>query len=390
MDVGDLRVHNRLRLLRAVHDCAAGRTRSQLTRDLALARGTASVLVAGLVEDELLQEAPPREHARGRPTQVPGPHPDGPLALAADLREDTWTIAAGELGGGSRVLATRGHDGTPGDALPSLGAALRERLGRLGPRVVGVGLSAAGPVRADGMLDISHLGWVDVDVAQALALGDVPLLVGNDARLAGLAEARRGHLRGVDVGLHIHVDFDPGGALLVEGRPLTGAGGTAGEFGHMPLAGGDEPCPCGARGCLSLAVGRNALLRHLGLEAGRGRGRDQAEGIVAAAAAGDPAAVAAIEANAAALGRGIGALVNALDPGTVTVSGIGVALVGERLRRSCDEALMELRRRRPPAILPSALADTGPLVGAMESVFDAFLTPDGLEIWHATRPKREM
>lgn len=387
MDVGDLRAHNRLGLLRAVHDGAAGRTRSQLTRDLELARGTASVLVAGLVEDELLQESPPKEHARGRPTRLPGPHPNGPLALAADLREDTWTLAACELGGGSTVLATRGHDGTPGDALHSLGAALRERLG---PRVVGVGLSAAGPVRADGLLDISHLDWVDVDVAAALALGEVPLRVGNDARLAGLAEARRGHLRGVDVGLHVHVDFDPGGALLIEGRPLAGSGGSAGEFGHMPLTGGDEPCPCGARGCLSLAVGRNSLLRHMGLEAGRGRGREQAERVIAAAAEGDRAAVAAIEANARALGKGIGALVNALDPGTVTVSGLGVALVGETLRRSCDEALMELRRRRPPAILASALADRGPLIGAMESVFDAFLTREGLDFWRATRPKHEM
>ncbi|MEV4088636.1 helix-turn-helix domain-containing protein, partial [Nonomuraea fuscirosea] len=65
---GELRAHNRVRLLRAVHDSGAVRTRSQLTRDLRLARGTASVLVAGLAEAGLLHEEPAPGHARGRPT----------------------------------------------------------------------------------------------------------------------------------------------------------------------------------------------------------------------------------------------------------------------------------------------------------------------------------
>ncbi|WP_205315523.1 MarR family transcriptional regulator, partial [Nonomuraea lactucae] len=119
-----LRAHNRVRLLRAVHDCGATRTRSQLTRDLELARGTASVLVADLAECGLLHEGPAPEHGRGRPTQVPGPHPDGPLALAVDVREDAWEIAECALGGHATVLEVRRHDGTPGGALAPLGEAL--------------------------------------------------------------------------------------------------------------------------------------------------------------------------------------------------------------------------------------------------------------------------
>src|SRR3954469_6070439 len=95
---GDLRALNLVRLLRAVHDGAAARTRSQLTHDLDLARGTASVLIGSLAADALIEEAPaaPAEDSRpgrGRPTQIPGPHPDGPLVLAADLREDSWELA---------------------------------------------------------------------------------------------------------------------------------------------------------------------------------------------------------------------------------------------------------------------------------------------------------
>ena len=41
-----------------------------------------------------------------------------------------------------------------------------------------------------------------------------PVLAGNDATLAGLAEARRGVLRGVPVALHLHVATGIGGVLL--------------------------------------------------------------------------------------------------------------------------------------------------------------------------------
>ncbi|MGI5289186.1 ROK family transcriptional regulator [Nonomuraea polychroma] len=385
---GELRAHNRVRLLRAVHDCGATRTRSQLTRDLRLARGTASVLVAGLVENELLHEEPAPEHGRGRPTLVPGPHPRGPLALAVDVREDAWELAACELGGRATVLAVRPHDGTPEDALGSLGGAIAAEQERLGHRVIGVGVALAGPVRHGGLVDIAHLSWRSVDVPHLLGLappapgaaeGGVPVVVGNDTAFAAVAEARRGRLQGVPVGLHLHVDFDLGGVLVVDGRPLGGASGTGAEFGHMPLTGGDRTCMCGAIGCWGMDVGANALLRHVGLAAGGGRGREQAEHVLATSEE-------AVTANARALGCGIAALVNAHDPEAVTLSGHGVELyerAGDTLMAACEPGLMAIRREHPPRIEGSALGWRGSLLGAMESVFDAFLTPEGLDRWRA-------
>ncbi|MFD1543334.1 ROK family protein [Nonomuraea guangzhouensis] len=408
-----LRAYNRVRLLRAVHDCGATRTRSKLTQDLALARGTASVLVSGLVDDRLLHEEPSAEHGRGRPTQVPGPHPEGPLALAVDVREDSWEVAACELGGRATVLDVRQHDGTPEGALGPLGDVLRGQLGRLGSRVIGVGVAVAGPVRDGGLVDVAHLRWRSVDVPALLGLGAaVPgggPRVGNDTAFAALAEARRGRLRGIGVGLHIHVDFDLGGVLVVDGRPLEGAGGMGAEFGHMPLTGGDAPCMCGAHGCWGLEVGANALLRHMGLAYGGGQGRDDARRILAAADSGagtsdatsggskngqtsvsdgrpdGGAALRAVATNARALGRGLAALVNAHDPAVVTLSGLGVDLYDRALptlMESFGSGLMTIRGERPPVIAPSALGWHGPLVGAMESVFDMFLTVPGVESWH--------
>lgn len=415
---GELRAHNRVRLLRAVHDCGATRTRSQLTRDLRLARGTASVLVAGLAEEALLHEEPAPEHGRGRPTQVPGPHPYGPVALAVDVREDAWELAECELGGRITVLEVRPHDGTPEGVLRPLGEALAAHRERLGNRFIGAGVALAGPVRHGGLVDIAHLGWNAVDVPALLAAGarregaagapgepsgaevdDVPRggeagagrsasgmpgmpVVGNDTAFAALAEARRGRLRDVRVGLHLHVDFDLGGVLVVDGRPVAGAGGAGAEFGHMTLTGSERLCACGALGCWGADVGANALLRHAGLAHGGGRGREEAEHVLATDAA-------AVEETARTLGRGIASLVNAHDPEVVTLSGHGPELyerAGAALLEACEPYLMAIRRERPPRIEASALGWRGALLGAMESVFDAFLTVEGLEMWRENHP----
>ncbi|UBU10135.1 ROK family protein [Nonomuraea gerenzanensis] len=379
---GELRAHNRVRLLRAVHDCGATRTRSQLTRDLGLARGTASVLVAGLAEDALLHEEPAPGHARGRPTQVPGPHPHGPVALAVDVREDAWELAACELGGRVTVLAVRPHDGTPQGTLGPLGEAVTEHARRLGHRMAGVGVALAGPISHGGLVDIAHLGWRSVDVPALLGDPGAPVFVGNDTALAALAEARRGKLRGVRVGVHLHVDFDLGGVLVVDGHAVPGASGTGAEFGHMRIGASERPCPCGAIGCWGMDVGANALLRLAGLAYGGGRGREQAERVLATSEE-------AVTATARALGRGIAALVNAHDPEVVVLSGHGVELrerAGEALLAACEPGLMAIRRDHPPRIEGSALGWRGSLLGAMESVFDALLTTEGLELWRKSQP----
>lgn len=386
---GELRSHNLARLLRAAHDQACRATRSELTRGLGLARGTAAVLVAELTEARLAEERPAPQRARGRPTAILGPHPDGPLTLAVDLREDAWTIATAEIGGALTVREERPHPGNPPETvLSGLATAIGRHLADLGPRVVGVGVALPGPIRDGRVVDIPHLSWRDVPAAEILRAGAAPVTLGNDATLAGLAEARRGALRGVAVGLHFHVDFDLGGTLLVDGSPLHGARGTTGEFGHMPLGGSDLPCDCGAAGCWSLQVGANALLRAMGVPVEPARGRDDALRILAGAAAGDPRHGAALDEVARAFGAGTAALVNALDPQRVTLSGLGVRLreqAAGTFATAYEAGLMAFRRDDPPPVLPAALGGDATLVGAAELAFDAFLTPEGLTAWQAAR-----
>jgi predicted NBD/HSP70 family sugar kinase len=388
----ELRAHNLARLLRAVHEGGGRLTRAELTRQLSLARGTATVLVRDLAGRQLIEEAPADasvQRARGRPTGVPSAHPAGPVALAVDLRDDSFTIAAFELTGRCTVLDRGERDAASGAGmLAEVAALLSKRRREFGGRVAGTGVAVPSPVSGGTMVQPTLPDWQGIDVAAELAPGNGPVdlvLAGNDATLAGLAEARRGVLRGVDVALHLHVATGIGGVLLSGGLPVTGAHGSAGEFGHMPLAGGTEPCRCGSAGCWELDAGARGLLRAAGLPE-RGDRVVQAGQVITAALA-DPRSgplARALARVAQALGRGIGALVNAQDPQAVGLSGLAADLyqaAPDEVRAGYLAALMRFRRPDPPALLPSTLGDLGALTGASELVFDAFLTPRGLSSW---------
>jgi predicted NBD/HSP70 family sugar kinase len=395
----ELRAHNLARLLRAVHGGAGQLTRAELTRQLSLARGTATVLVRDLVGRQLIEELPSPADApadvrvqrtRGRPTGVPSAHPHGPVALAVDLRDDSFTLASFELTGRGTVLDRQERGTGSGTAmLADVAARLRIRRRQFGDRVIGIGVAVPSPLSGGTMVQPTLSDWQDVDVAAFLGVlmaeaagATGPVLAGNDATLAGLAEARRGVLRGVSVALHLHVATGIGGVLLTGGQPVTGAHGSAGEFGHMPLSGGSDPCRCGSTGCWELDAGARGLLR----AAGRGEQGDrlvQATRVIAAAAE-NPGCARALTQVAAALGRGIGALVNAQDPEVVGLSGLAAEVyqaAPDVVRSAYLAALMRFRRPRPPALLPSTLGDLGTLTGASELVFDAFLTPRGLGAW---------
>jgi predicted NBD/HSP70 family sugar kinase len=398
----ELRAHNLARLLRAVHDGGGQLTRAELTRQLSLARGTATVLVRDLAGRQLIEELSSRADApgdvkvprtRGRPTGVPSAHPRGPVALAIDLRDDSFTIAAFELTGRCTVLDRRERDAGSGTGmLADVATRLKIHRDQFGDRVVGVGVAVPSPVSAGQMVQPTLPDWQDVDVAGVLGHGGQqnggPVLAGNDATLAGLAEARRGVLRGISVALHLHVATGIGGVLLADGQLLTGAHGAAGEFGHMPLTGGSEPCRCGSVGCWELDAGARGLLRAVG-QPEQGDRMLRAEQVIASAAA-DPACGQALERAAGALGRGIGALVNAQDPEAVGLSGLAADVyqaAPAAVQGGYLTTLMRFRRSDPPTLLPSTLGDLGALTGASELVFDAFLTPRGLGAWPAPERK---
>ena len=120
-----------------------------------------------------------------------------------------------------------------------------------------------------------------------------------------------------------------GAAMLVEGRPFGGANGWAGELGSIPIASG----PDGVRTLDQLASGQSVVAR-LGMDGGSLRARVDA---------GDARVRGAVEEAGTALGLGLAALIDLLNPAQVSIGG-GLAEVPGYL----DAALASAERHTLP------------------------------------------
>ena len=88
-----------------------GITRAAAAQRLGIGSGGATELVARMRQARLLDETPAPAQGRGRPTTVLGPHADGPLVLAADLRAADWRLALAGIDGVPQVVAQAGYAG---------------------------------------------------------------------------------------------------------------------------------------------------------------------------------------------------------------------------------------------------------------------------------------
>src|SRR4051794_41303897 len=115
-------------------------TRRDLARELGLASGAASDLLARLRTARLVAERPAPAAGPGRPTTLLHAHGEGPVVLALDLRHSDWRLAACGVDGALRPLDAGRHAGE--DA-----AAGVSRLGGIGAPPARRG---GGPARARG------------------------------------------------------------------------------------------------------------------------------------------------------------------------------------------------------------------------------------------------
>ena len=370
-----------------------GVTRAEAARRLGMSSGLASDVVARLRSLALMDETPAAALRRGRPTRVLSRHDEGPVVLALDLRQGGWRSAYAGLDGEPHSVASEPYlsaepyqDAGPEHVITRLRGAVRAAQRRFGHRLRVVSVAVAGTVQHGRVVESATLGWGEVDLTGVLPVPELPLLVDNDATLAGLAEARSGAARGAELSLHLAVEVGIGGVLVAGGAPMTGASGAAGEFGHLPFGDPALQCPCGAHGCWDLEVDGRALARHLGEPAPRDP-YGYALGVLGRVGH-DTGASSAVSLVAGALGRGVAGLVNAHDPQVVTLGGLGgllVAAAEDGFDHAYRAGLMRFRREAPPAVVPATYSQDGAPRGALAAGLDLILTERGLDAWSAER-----
>jgi len=357
-------------------------TRAQLGHELRLATGPTSDLLARLRAAHLLTEQQAPREGPGRPTTTLHAHPHGPIALAVDIRHGDWRVAMCHLDGSIELLRAQSHAGDGPDAvIAQLRRHIAQARRRHDSRVIAVGVTVAGQTAGSRLLHASTLGWRDVDLAPIAQAARAPMIVGNDATMAALAEARAHRAR---VLLHVVVEVGLGGALVIEGRPAPSAHSLHGEFGHLPFGDPSEQCHCGASGCWEIPFDP----RHAAARLRQRPPRDPRSWLadVLEREAPSKSARELRQALAASLGRGCAGLINALDPDVVTLGGLAGAVRGAapaRFDESFASGLMAVHREAAPAVMTALAGENAALIGAGLAAFDRVLDAARLARWAA-------
>lgn len=233
-------------------------------------------------------------------------------------------------------------------------------------RVGSIGVGLAGLVdRAAGRFVWGpHVPGGPVDLAgRLLASTGRPSVIENDATCATLAEWRRGVLRGRRHAALVAIGTGIGAGFVLDGRLYRGRA-FAGEAGHVRAPGGTEPCACGRIGCWETLVSGSRLDREARRLIGPDAGGPE---LVAAAVAGDAAALTVLEDMGTALGAGIVSLVLLLDLEVVAVGG-AVAAAGDLLlgpaRAAIASDLAGASHRPPVELVAAGLGAWAGAVGA--------------------------
>ncbi len=359
-------------------------SRSELVTRTGLTRSAIRGLIGEFVAADLADEQRSTSLGiPGRPSPLVRPNPDRAVVLALEISVDS--LAAALVGFGGVILASRrvdrprGHlsvDQTLNDladlALPMLGLLPRSDA------LIGACVAVVGVVRrSDGSVRVApNLGWRDVPLAARVAecLGvRVPVAVANDGDLGVLAEHRRGAAVGVDDVVFIVGEVGVGGGIIVDGRPLDGNEGYAGEVGHLPVNPQGAICGCGSAGCWETEIGEQALLTRAGRDPSGGRAA--VDSVLAAAQAGGTRELAALDDVGRWLGVGLAGLVNIFNPRLVVLGGLFGRMhpfVGRTVERTLASRAMAAPRLLVE-VVPAALGPDAPLLGAAELGFEPLL-----------------
>jgi glucokinase len=293
-----------------------------------------------------------------------------------------------------RAVETRDEEGVEAviDRICALAEVVRDEARRAGlADPAAIGISAPGPLDPWNGVVIAPpnlAGWRNVPLAERVqqAVG-LPTFLARDTNAAVMAEWRYGAAKGADDVIYVTVSTGIGGGLVVNGRPLIGKDGTAGEIGHItvdidgPLCGDGMPGHAEAIGSgTAIAREARALLERgeaPGLAALAEHATVDAELVARAADAGDVASQAVLARAWEAIGALCAGLVITLNPEVIVLGG-SIALhrpdLQTAVRAEIDRRAFAAPARRVRVEM-AQLADDVSLIGMLPIVNDLLADP---------------
>jgi predicted NBD/HSP70 family sugar kinase len=363
------RTHNRRVVLEVVRmHGPLGRTR--IAKLAQLTPQAVANIVDELMSENLLMELGRLRSGRGQPPIQFAVNPDGAMTIGVEIAADHIVTVVLDLSG--KVLAQSmisASDTDPEHIVPALLAELdkvQKRAEVSASKLLGVGVVMPGPFGIDGMTSVGPTtlpGWNAVDAVQLLrdASGE-DVIVENDATAAAVGERLFGVGRRISNFCMVYFGAGVGLGIISEGRPFRGAFGNAGEIGHVVVAPGGRPCPCGRHGCLERYASLHALREKL---TGAGLAALGFADLEALHARREPVLMGWIGEAAAHLAPVIATLENIIDPETIVFGGALPNAIIDDIIDAMNALPISVASRRTRTLPRVLRGQTGQLTAAL-------------------------
>jgi glucokinase-like ROK family protein len=361
---------NKIRILNIIRE-KGQISRAEISKVSEISAPTVTRIVDSLIKDEgLVKEIGVGESSGGRrPTLVEfsgqdnfvigidlgTTHIDGVLA---NLNAETITEMRCETRleeGFERII----------DRTSDIICELREHPDVKGKKVLGVGLAVPGLInRSENIIEISpDLHWEYVDLKKILREKcDLPLKFDNVTRVMALGELWYGVGRTIKYFAVINIGYGIGAGIIIDGKPLYGPFGMAGEFGHITMDKDSRvKCACGNFGCLEALASGHAIadmaiheievgaLSNLKDKVNGNLQKIDAKMVAESAREEDKLSQNIFNQAVEYLGSGIASLINLISPQMVLIGG-GVAqaedLIFEKVRKIARDRTVQTRSRK--------------------------------------------
>jgi predicted NBD/HSP70 family sugar kinase len=369
-----LRVMNERLLLDRLRETGSA-SRVELARVTGLSKPTVSAALAGMVEAGLA-------HVVGEVAGRPGPvttlydvNAAAAHVLGIDIGREWIRVAVADLRGeflGRRDGRNSAH--TAAELVRRARGLAHKAVAEAGVDWTSITCAVIGspgvfdPVSGRVEFAPNLPGWGEPGLVDRLrdALA-VRVDLENDVNLAAVGEHAYGEGKGKDHFVLVSIGTGVGMGIVVNGQLYTGARGAAGEVSYVPSAeadavANDEVLAHGPTETAVAAFGIARAAQDLGLSF------TTAKEVFAAAAEGDHAALALVEAEGRRIAGLVVAVAAVLDPEVIVLSG-GVGRNVDLLGAPMSARIAELGPLRP-TVASSALGETGVLHGAIARAVD--------------------
>ena len=305
-------------------------SRADLARHSRLQRSTVSAITGELIAERWVTMGARGNLLRGRRPTFLHLNGDRAAILAVDIRPVETTIAVADLS--LRLLSqeTMPTNENPEQFIKELCRRISHVI-KSHPRGAFESIGVALPGRVDsisGKLTFApNLPWKSVDLKTPLEQATGLFVeLENAANACALAELWSGHYPEQVCNLiAITISEGIGVGMILNGQLVRGAGGLAGEFGHVTIQEGGPLCNCGNYGCLEVCGSNSAAVRYfMELSAPGNENKSGPHGfnsIRRLAEQGNAHAGEALDRMAHALGIGVAMLVTGLSPDVIVLVG---------------------------------------------------------------------